>query len=125
MVFSENSVLSVCGTPYILYSRYAVLGVSCTLCQSRIIIWRNGQRRFNLVFCDHSRVMDMKQRCVINMKTMCSMWADMRYEGYNMPDWVRKTLDLCYYMLYWNFYLLYPVCLIHLSTEISEVTVSD
>ena len=40
------------------------------------------------------------------MRTMWRIRADMRNQGYDLPDWVGKTSYWCYYVLDRDLYLL-------------------
>jgi len=56
------------------------------------------------------------------------MWrirADMRNEGYDLPDWVGKTLLRCNYTPDQDSYLLYRGWLLDSQTKFSQVPVSE
>jgi hypothetical protein len=88
-------VLGVC-----LYSVYAVLSVnSCS--------WHGEIERDDLTLCSAMMVeLWMRNREMgMKMRTMWRIRADMRNQGYNLPDWVGKTLYLYDYRLDRNSYL--------------------
>jgi len=43
------------------------------------------------VFSDEARVMDGKERLGMKMRTIWMIPADMRNQGYNLPDLFEKT----------------------------------
>ena len=42
--------------------------------------------------------MDKKERWGMKMRTMWRIRAELRYPGYDLPDWVVKTSYWCYYL---------------------------
>jgi len=58
------------------------------------------------------------------MRTMWRIRADMGIQGYDLPDWVEKTLYRCYYTPDCDLYVPYRGWEIYSHTKFSEVPVS-
>jgi len=58
------------------------------------------------------------------MRTMWRIQADMRNQGYDLPDWVGKTSYRCYYRPDQDSYLLYQGWSIDSHTKFFQVPVS-
>ena len=57
--------------------------------------------------CDDGIVVDEEERLRIKRVIIWTIRVDFRYQGYNTPDCVRRTLYLSDYELDREFYLLY------------------
>jgi len=65
-----------------------------------------------------------KREMGMKLRTMCRIREDMRNQGYDLPDWVVKTLYRFNYTPDWDSYLLYRGWSIDPHTKISQVPVS-
>jgi len=54
------------------------------------------------------------------MRMIWRIQADMRNQGYDLPDWVEKTSYRCYFALDWDSYLLYRGWSIDSHTKFSK-----
>ena len=104
MLYSVYAVLGVGCTRCMLYSVYAVLGVCCTRCMLYSVYaalgvnswsWHGEIARDDLTLC--SVMMVEKERWGMKMRTIWRIRADMRCQGYDLPDWVWKTSHRCFY----------------------------
>jgi len=120
----RQTILGECCTRCMLYTVYAALGVCCTRCYLMIMAWRDREGGLNFVFCDDGRVVDKKERWWMKMGMIWRIRAEMRNQGYDLPDWVWKTSYRCNYSLDRDSYLPYRGWLIDSHTQFSQVPVS-
>jgi len=80
------AVLGVCCTRCMLYSVYAVLGVNSWS-------WHGEIERDDLTLCSAMMVELWTRKGEMGMKMRTMWWirADMRNQGFDLPDWVGKT----------------------------------
>jgi len=116
-LYSVYAVLGVCCPQCMQYLVYAVLGVCCTRCMLYSVYavlsvnswsWHEEIERDDLTLCSATIVVDEKERDGgMKMRMMWRIQANMRNQGYELPDSVGKTSYPCNYTLDRDSYLPY------------------
>jgi len=109
-----DAVPGVCCTRCMLYSVYAGLGVNSWS-------WHGEIERDDWTLCSAMMVelWTRKREMGMKMRTMCRIRADMRNQGYHLPDWVGNTSYRCNYTPDRDLYLLYRGWYIDSHTKFS------
>jgi fructosamine-3-kinase len=71
--------------------------------------WHGEIERDDLTLCSAMMAeLSMRKREMgMKMRTMWRIRADMRNQGYDLPNWVGKTMNRCNNTPDWDLYLLY------------------
>jgi len=115
----RRTILRGCCIPYTLSLVHAVLSVNWWS-------WHGEISRDDITLCSAMMVeiWTRQREMVMMMRTMWRIQADMRNQGYDLPDWVGKTSYQCNYTPHWDLYLPYRGWSIDSYTKFPEVPVS-